>query len=217
MTSIYQVTDTRTASDISTTLYALSEAITDSWTITRHQISDEGYDERIALTGFGQLLHHNVMNRVHGLNGKWPGLAIDLIPNDRRSAYHVTATIHDLFITISSVSSVESRPRYAQFRTNYAQSYFTIDDNNQIQPTPVVDPGDRTYVQILHGPREDSRHQLGFILVVFPTSLGQYERPPMRIDDFLDKAKPEQKSDMEEIKDNLYPDLIDDQGENHAV
>ena len=217
MTQLYQVTDTRTARDIRTALCALSEAIKDSWTTTLHQVGEEGYDERVALTAFGQFLHHNVMNRVYGLNGKCPGLATDLVPNDRRSAYHVTATIHDLFITISSVSSVESRPRYAQFRTDYAQSYFTIDHDNHFQPTPVVDPGDHTYVQILHGPREDSRHRLGFILVVFPTSFGQYRHLPMGIDDFLDRALPEQQSDVEKIEDSLYPDLINDQGESHAI
>ena len=39
----------------------------------------------------------------------------------------------------------------------------------------------------------------------------------MGIDDFLDRALPEQQSDVEKIEDSLYPDLINDQGESHAV
>ncbi len=217
MTTTYQVTDAHAASDVRTALNALAGAITDGWAITRRQINEEDYDERITQTGFGQFLHHNVMSGVYRLNGKYPGLATDLVPNDRRTAHHVTATVSDLFITMSSVSSVESRPRHAQFRTHYAQSYFTIDYDDNLQLTPPVDPGDRTYMQILHGPKDDNRHELGFVLVVFPTLVGQYRQAPMPIGDFLTKALPTLDSDVEQIEDTLYPGLIDDQRGQHAV
>ena len=204
MTLLSQVANTPIARVTRPAFVAVKTALEDAWADTRRQLREEDYDSRIIQTAFGQFLVHNVMNRVYHLHAAYPGITADLVPNERGSAHHVRVNIHGLFATISSVPDLQARPRHAQFRANYArqQSYFKISRDNRFQLAPPPEPDDpaSTYTQILHGPKSDSRQELGFILVGFPNRFGEYQQEPMHIDEFLNLSQPEM-TDEEVIED----------------
>ena len=188
---------------------ALKTAIEDAWAVTRRQIGEEDYDGRIIQTAFAQFLVHNVMNCVHRLNTAFPDITVDLVPNERGSAHHVTVNVRGRFVTISSVPNIQARPRHANFRTNYArlQGRLTINKDNELEASPPLEPDEPTltYIQILHGPKEENRQDLGFILVAFPNRFGEYPEEPISLDKFLDSLQQQGIADEEIVAD--LPDL----------
>ena len=205
MTLIPQVASSPIASVTRGALLAVETAIEDAWADTRRQVGEEDYDKRIIQTAFGQFLVHNVMNCVYKLDAAYPGIAAELVPNERASSYHIRVNIHGLFITISSVPDVHAGPRHAEFRANYAmlQGYFRINKDNRFEasPPPELDEPTGTYMQILHGPKADSRQELGFVLVAFPNRFGNYEQNPMPMDHFLHALLQNGTTDEEIIDD----------------
>ena len=154
-------------------LAAIEDAITLAWSDTRKHVED--FDRRIKQTCFGQFLLGNVMHRVHQLNSHRSRLRVDLKPNRKGSAYHIELTTRGFLCTISSVRDAGDLPRYAHFRATIAnslQSFFTYtEDDREFQfcPPSPIDKSLRSYIQILHGPKDnrDQREELGFIRVAF--------------------------------------------------
>ena len=154
-------------------LLVVKAAIMTAWEDTRDQVRD--FDWRIRQTCFGQFLVGNVMRRVHELNYNSPSVYVDIKPNRRRSSYHVELAVPGFLCTISAVRSQGDLPRHAHFRdtiANSLQSYFTFTEEEGVfrfcPPSPVGDLL-RSYLQILHGPKDgdDHREELGFINVAF--------------------------------------------------
>ena len=166
-------------------------SIQDAWSITRAQMEEYEYEPAVAHTAFAQFLVHNVQNKVYKSIPSSLPVDASLVPNRNRSAYHVRVNVAgELLVTVSTVPNIRSQPRYARFRSDYMsglQGRFRIVDGPRFEPELPVRPT-ATYLQILHGPRDRSqhRHYLGFIMVAFPDHNGNYRRPPMLLDDYLE-------------------------------
>ena len=179
----------------------LATAVEGAYEDTRQQIKVRGYERGIVQSLFGQLLHHNVIQRIIELAPTCPNLSIDLVPNRRRTAHHVIVKTQDLRITISAVSEASDHPRYARFREDYAQQLeFRINGNNRLEVVPVSSR--QKYLQLLHIPAANGRHSFGEIVVAFPNHRGEYVTGHMRWGHFLEQMFGQSvSSDVEVIED----------------
>ena len=188
-------------------LLAIKYAISFAWDDTREQVKTADYDPRIVQTAFGQFLVHNVMNRIYQLNaGYHQTITAELKPNRSKNAHHVAVRFEGTLLTVSAVGHENVRPRPAIFREDYAsrQTSFEISEQNSFVATlpPRLDGPTKTYLQILHGPKVDDRHQLGFMLVAYLNRFNEYESKPVPLDELLMHAQT-QKEEVEEIQDGI--------------
>lgn len=186
---------TTAASDtLRSTLQRIEEAIEEAWAITRRQIEEANFDERISQTAFAQFLVHHVRNEIFKL-GTAPGdVETDLIPNRRKSAHHVIVRFGSFWITVSAIKARSDRPRPARFRTDYSHRQMRFVVNEESNTFEAASPPDtnrsiHTYIQLLHGPTPEDRQTHGFTLVAFTNRFGEYEPMPMEISEFLDADK----------------------------
>ena len=169
----------------------IQDSINDAWDATSLQMGVFGYDHRVVHTAFGQFLVHNIMQKIlENIQGVWPGVDADLVPNSRRTAYHIVIRPPGMLITVSAVNHPLDNPRPAIFRESYAsqQMGFGINSAGAFQ---VLDPPDFSnfacrYFQVRHGPKVDDRQQLGFVIIVPVNGFGRPLSPPQAMDSFLD-------------------------------
>ena len=198
---------------------ALQTAVRDAWEDTQYQIGERDYDPRIVQTLFGQLLYHNVLNRVYLLGQEYPGIEVRLAPNKTNSAHHIVVTISHWIITVSAVRNREARPRDAHFRTSYAQQWsWDIDENDNFVTIPPLSGGSGTaiYIHLLHGPLEERRRELGFVLIAQPNASGEYVTSPVPLETYLNDTFGPVTLD-EEIIEEEFPDLKLHQAVDHPV
>ena len=168
----------------------IKDAVEFAWDLTVMQVESAQYDPRISHTAFAQFLVHNVRHFVYQIDGVFPGIAVDLVPNLRRSAYHVQVRLHGILITISAVEDRFARPRHAVFRDYYASRQMAFDINSSTNyfefrgPPDAPDTSPR-YFQILHGPKPGDRHLLGFLVIAPVDQHNKLVCPPQDIDKFL--------------------------------
>ena len=172
------------------TLNVIATCIEDAWAQTRQQVDDVGYHNLIQQTAFAQFLVANVAHQVYQLNDAFPGISASLRPNRTGTAHHVVVNAQGTLITISAVPHNEARPRSAWFREAYGtrQASFQINDESndfELTPPPTHPPDDWNYIQILHGPTQDNRRELGFILVAVIDRFNSYARPPRNLREFV--------------------------------
>ena len=207
-------------------LLQVKSAIETAWDDTREQVT--GFDRRILHTCFGQFLLGNVMHRIHELNGACPSAHVDLKLNRKRSAYHIELTTQGILCTIFSVRDAGDLPRYAHFRAaiaNSLQSFFAYAEEERafkFYPPNPIDKSLRSYIQILHGPKDNREHreELGFIRVAFLDRLHGEQWRVTTISKLLEALEGEStivESDLPDIlsaKDaptEEIPDLVSDQ------
>ena len=212
---------------IRSTLEYVHAAIQDAWSDTRAQIQEYGFSPAVAHTAFGQLLVHNVRNRISRIIPHHLNVDAALVPNRIGSAYHVRVNISgEMFLTVSTVRNDRSYPRYARFRADYIngfQSHFRIVDGRFEAEPPLRSTAE--YLQILHGPKEGNRHELGFIVVAFPDRHGQYRRPHMPLDSYLATLSPaglmstssttQTATGVEKIEDTINIHAKNQEGDGH--
>ncbi len=181
----------------------LKEAIEDGYAVTRRQIREEGYDDRITLTLFPQLLAHNVMNQAFQFGSSRPEIVSDLVPNAGQGSYHFRIETADVVITVSSIRHPLDRPRFAWFRYNYEglQGRLIENADGVLVPAPPLasEESSQVYLQVLHGPQVGDRHKLGFIMVAFPDRNGGYKVPPKPLSSYLISPVEE-----EQVEDDLH-------------
>ena len=169
-------------------------AIEQAWAYTGEQVGLVGYDQRILVGSFGQLLFANICHFVHQLKGSHSSLVVKLCPNFRRTAYHLMVRIGSKTVTISGVPDQYSKPRHAYFRDDYAsrQIHFIFEDFDDAKPVlklPSDPPAhlillghEAMYYQILYGPHPREKRALGFILVARVNIYGEYIGASVDID-----------------------------------
>lgn len=196
-------------------LLAVRDAISFAWADTRKQVKGAGYDDRIVQTAFGQFLVHNVMNRIYQLNMGCENMKVELRPNSNNTAHHVVIRFNNMLLTVSAVAQPHMRPRAALFREEYAsrQGFFRISEQNSFVPTsPRSLSEPRTsYLQILHGPKDDDRQHLGFMLIASLNHFNEYEGKPAPLDDLL-LSSPIEPEHVEDIQDSINIEIrVDEQ------
>ena len=205
MATTYTDIATRTA------FKAIEATLHDAYEDTDQQLSPSEYHPRVAKSAFGQFLFHNVLNRLYQLSDNVPNIKTNLIPNGAFGSQHITLSVNDnWFITVSAVPDEQAEPRDARFRDRYASQFsFDIDENDNLVPVPLptLNNSEPTYIHLLHGPRQNNRRRLGFILVARPNALGEYVSDPTPLETFLDERFGPHTSDEEEIKDTLRESL----------
>ena len=200
-------------------LIAIESAIRLAWRDTNDQLKD--FEPRLRKNAFGQHLHSHVLNRVWKIDCAGLVLGREIQPNRNNSYYYVELSLPGFQCTISFVRTQNELSRPARFRedkTESLQSSFTFEgDSVRILPAPAISNVGPSYLQILHGPKDNAelRYELGFIRVALYDRLaGQWRVTD--IADFLnvipevavhlDRECTVLRADIEEI-----PDLSDDQ------
>ena len=189
---------------------AIESAVRGAYEDTDQLCKQAGFHPRVIKAGFGQLLFYAVMNRLNLLNDvHYPFVKVSLLPNGAYGSLHVCITIDDdWFITVSAVPDIDVLPRDAKHRDHYAQQWtFAPDANNNFVPVPPpgypVRVDGPTYIHLLHGPRENNRRRLGFILVAQPDAKGEYISKPIPLETFLNDRYGPVTSDEETITDTI--------------
>lgn len=150
-------------------LIAIEAAVTLAWEDTNDQLKD--FEPRLRKNAFGQHLHSHVLNRIWQLDCAGLVLGREIQPNKNNSYYYVELSLPGFRCTVSSVRTENDLPRPARFRedkTESLQSFFTFEnDCLRICPAPALSNIGPSYLQILHGPKDngDQRYELGFIRV----------------------------------------------------
>ena len=112
-----------------------------------------------------------MLNRVWKINNAGLVLGSEIQPNKNNSYHYIELSLPGFRCTISSVRTQNELPRTARFRedkTEFLQSSFTFENNSlRICPAPALANFGPSYLQILHGPKNngDLRYELGFVRV----------------------------------------------------
>ena len=176
------------SSPVVSVLAAVDSAIRRAYDLTNTELQVKRLDKRAEKTLRPQLLHHNVNQQVCDLGGMYPDLLTDLPPNRRGSHHHVIAAVENVLMTVSTVPTPYSVPRYAGHRSRYAlrQRYFRMAGSG-LEIVPVPDPcdGRSLYIQVLHGPEPGHGLSHGFTVLRMLDVNDQYLPDIIDLDEHL--------------------------------
>lgn len=192
-----KVQENRKASTEAEIWESVKEAIEHAWLDTAIQIEERNYPPQVRRDYFYQFLNANTITRLYAIRNLHTGLAAEICPNQRNSAFHIKLRINGKTVTISAITVQDSHPRHADFRHNYAthQLEFDLNDDETIlsippppSPESLKDGSESRYYQILHGPKGRKSYELGFISVVGINIFGERTGPPISINEYITPA-----------------------------